>query len=201
MAGHPRVKRVLEDLTLLAQAELGGELAEPTALDYALSWLEDGGTMIGLAFKLQAASAGSSAGAYDPVLNGGAVARMLRKKYGDQPVDVAFSRARARGSHASVESTHEIADEPVASSEDASRARNRIGTRQWAASAYAKDVFGQRGQAPVVNVNLGLLHLDALRKRALPQVEVNLAERQLAAPTEDAVLVEDEDVIDEAATS
>lgn len=170
MAGKPRVKRVMEDLTLLALAELEGELdAEPTALDFAEHWITNGGTMISLASKLQTASSTSGLGAYEPVLEGGGLARMLRRRFGEAPTDEVLARARARGSHALVEQTHGIADEVVTSSEDASRARNRIGTRQWAATAYAKDVFGQqRGTNVAVQINLGQLHIDALRRRTVP---------------------------------
>lgn len=116
---------------------------------------------------------------------------MLRRTFGDQAVDDTLARARARGSHAMVESTHEIADEKVASSEDASRARNRIGTRQWAAAAYERGTFGNRAGAPVVNVNIGMLHLDAIRKRTIEHVEVNMPDRQLTdGQTVDAELVD-----------
>jgi hypothetical protein len=197
----------MADLKLLAQAELDGESdVEVEAIDYAEHWITNGGTMIGLAAKLQKASESDSAGGYEPKLEGGGLARMLRRTFGDQRVDVTLARARARGSHAMVESTHEIADEPVLSSEDASRARNRIGTRQWSAAAYERGTFGQRGTAPVVNVNLGVLHLDAMRQRtitgrlAIAQVGVNLPDEQLVTDAEvtDPAL---DDVRDDVATS
>jgi hypothetical protein len=197
----------MADLKLLAQAELDGEQeGEVEGIDFAEHWITNGGTMIGLAAKLQKASESDSAGAYEPKLEGGGLARMLRRTFGDQRVDVTLARARARGSHAMVESTHEIADEPVLSSEDASRARNRIGTRQWSAAAYERGTFGQRGTAPVVNVNLGVLHLDAMRQRtitgrlAIAQVGVNLPDEQLVTDAEvtDPAL---DDVRDDVATS
>lgn len=181
----------MADLKLLAQAELDGEAEDPTALDYTEHWITNGGTMIGLAHKLQESSATDSLGAYQPVLEGGGLARMLRRTFGDQAVDDTLARARARGSHAMVESTHDIADQPVTSSEDASRARNRIGTRQWAAAAYERGTFGNRAGAPVVNVNIGMLHLDAIRKRTIEHVEVNMPDRQLTdGQTVDAEVVD-----------
>jgi len=195
MAGKPRVKRVMEDLTKLAVAELTGEIDEPTALDYAEFWLSDGGTMITLAAKLQADSAkNGSLPAYDPVLQGGGLARMLRRTFGEAEADQVFARARARGAHALVESTHVIADEIVTSSEDASRARNRIGTRQWAATAYARDTFGQRSGNVNVQVNLGALHIDALRNRAIPAQAAVLLDHeaeQCALPPGESELSDD----------
>ncbi len=195
MAGKPRVKRVMEDLTLLAEAELAGEIESPSALDYAENWLAGGGTMITLASKLQAASVLDARGPLDPPLEGGSLARMLRRTFSDQVVDAGLARARARGAHALVEQTHEIADESVASSEDASRARNRIGTRQWAASAYERNTFGQRGNQVNVAINLGQLHLDALRHRAIEQAAPGLADGQMRTlghgETVDAQVIDD----------
>ncbi len=209
MAGHPRVKRVMADLKLLAQAELDGEVDEPTGLDFAEHWITNGGTMIGLAKKLQDASKLDSQGEYTPVLEGGGLARMLRRTFGEAATDQMLGRARARGSHAMVEDTHVIADEAVATSEDAARARNRIGTRQWAAAAYERGTFGQRGNTVAVQVNLGSLHLDAMRqrtldRRAIEQLEVKLADGQL---TDGSTVVEAQvdpaldDVRDDVATS
>lgn len=196
MAGRPRLKRVLEDLTLLAQSELDDQ-DEPTALDYAAHWIANGGTLIRLAAKLQEASTSAAQGAYEPALQGETIGRMLRRTFGDQAVDSRFTLARARGAHALVESTHEIADESVTSSEDASRARNRIGTRQWAASAYERNTFGQRGNQVNVAINLGQLHLDALRHRAITPGASALPDGQIKAlpmPADEAQGIEYDDV-------
>lgn len=182
-------------LTLRAQAELSGEIDEPSALDYAEHWLADGHTFIELAHSLQNDSEKDSQGSLDPILTGGGVARMLRSTFGQVEADAAFARARARGSHALVEQTHEIADEDVKSSEDASRARNRIGTRQWAASAYERNTFGQRGNQVAVQINLGQMHLDALRHRAIEQVGVNLLDGQITQALPESTV--DADIADQ----
>jgi hypothetical protein len=198
MAGKPRVKRVMDDLTLLATAELAGEVDSPTALDYVQHYVENGGTMMKLAAKLQATSALEARGAYDPPLEGGSIARMLRRTFGEAAVDEMLARARARGSHALVESTHDIADEPVLSSEDASRARNRIGSRQWAATAYARDVFGQRGNNVNVQVNLGAMHIDALRRRTVQATATIALDPLPSLPSNDS---DTDDVSDDVPTT
>lgn len=169
MAGRPRAKRVLEDLRLRAVAELGDDdaTAAPSALDYVDHWLTNGGTMVRLAGDMQHDSETSGLGAYDPALSAATINRALRNAFGDEATDDRCARARARGAHSLVEETHDIADGEVKSSEDASRARNRIGSRQWAATAYARDTFGNRGNQVAVQVNLGVMHLDALRQRAI----------------------------------
>jgi len=93
---------------------------------------------------------------------------MLRNRFDSATVDEVLARARARGSASLVEQTHVIADEVVLSSEDAARARNRIGTRQWAAERLDRGTFGQqRGPTVAVQINMGQLHIDAMRKRSM----------------------------------
>jgi len=183
----------MEDLTLLAVAELEGEVDSPTALDYVEHWLTNGQTMIALAAKLQADSKLSGLGEYSPILEGGGLARMLRRRFDPATVDEVLVRARARGSAALVESTHVIADEVVTSSEDAARARNRIGTRQWAAERFDRGTFGQqRGPMVAVQINMGQLHIDAMRKRNVPAQNVV---EHIGTP-EITVLLDDQSVTD-----
>jgi hypothetical protein len=198
LAGKPRVKRVIEDLTALAVAELDGEIDEPTALDYAVHWHEGGGTMIGLALKLQNESAAGKLGAYDPILDAGGLARMLRRRFDSATVDEVLGRARARGSIAQVEQTHVIADEAVTSSEDAARARNRIGTRQWAAERLDRGTFGQqRGPSVAVQINMGQAHIDALRRRVVPTtVPAQMQSLQSGDVTDAEVIVTVADELD-----
>ncbi|HEY9462097.1 MAG TPA: hypothetical protein VIR54_03350 [Vicinamibacterales bacterium] len=190
------MKRVIEDLTLLAQRELEGEVDEPNALDYVEHWITNGGTLRGLATKLQADSQNVGF-PYDPPLEGGGLGRMIRRKFGDEAAEDRLARARARGATAMVEETHDIADAPVLGSEDAARARNRIGTRQWAATAYDRNQFGQnKGNSVAVNVNLGIAHLDAMRnlrveKQPLVSADVQVEQLGSAAGVEDAELIED----------
>ena len=75
----------------------------------------------------------------------------------------ALARARARGGQSLAEQTLEIADE--ASPQEAQVAKLRVDTRRWLASKMAPDEFGDK-QQPLVNIDLGSLALDALRKRS-----------------------------------
>lgn len=95
------------------------------------------------------------------------------------------SRARARAADALVAESLEIVDEAgtidpetlerVVTSEAIQHAKLRATTRQWIAERWNRDVYG--APKTTVQVNIGQLHLDALRavgsrKEPLPLVEV-----------------------------
>ena len=76
----------------------------------------------------------------------------------------ALARARARGGRSLAEQTIEIADS--ASPQEAQVAKLRVDTRRWLASKQAPDEYGDK-QQPLVNIDLGSMALDALRKRSI----------------------------------
>jgi transposase-like protein len=75
----------------------------------------------------------------------------------------ALARARARGGQSLAEETLEIADN--ASPQEAQVAKLRVDTRRWLASKMNED-YGDK-QQPLVNIDLGSMALDALRKRSV----------------------------------
>lgn len=84
-----------------------------------------------------------------------------------------YLRARATSADALAESALDIAD--ASSETGTSKARLQVETRQWLAGVYDREQYGQ--QKPGVTVNIGQLHLDALRQRqaekvAAPSVQV-----------------------------
>ena len=72
-------------------------------------------------------------------------------------------RARTRGGQSLAEQTLEIADS--ATPQEAQVAKLRVDTRRWLASKMNED-YGDK-QQPLVNIDLGSMALDALRKRSL----------------------------------
>ena len=74
-----------------------------------------------------------------------------------------LTRARARGGQSLAEQTLEIADS--ATPQEAQVAKLRVDTRRWLASKMNED-YGDK-QQPLVNIDLGSMALDALRKRSL----------------------------------
>lgn len=75
-----------------------------------------------------------------------------------------LTRARARGGQSLAEQTLEIADS--ATPQEAQVAKLRVDTRRWLASKMDPDNYGDK-QQPLVNIDLGSMALDALRKRSL----------------------------------
>jgi hypothetical protein len=75
----------------------------------------------------------------------------------------ALARARARGGQSLAEETLEIADS--ATPQEAKVAKLRVDTRRWLASKMNEE-YGDK-QQPLVNIDLGSMALDALRKRSL----------------------------------
>ena len=79
----------------------------------------------------------------------------------------ALARARARGGQSLAEETLEIADS--ATPQEAQVAKLRVDTRRWLASKMNED-YGDK-QQPLVNIDLGSMALDALRKRSITHTE------------------------------
>jgi transposase-like protein len=119
---------------------LGGELA-------IVDRLSQGETVLGVARALGI----SHTAFYDWVDRGG------------EARAAALARARARGGQSLAEETLEIADS--ATPQEAQVAKLRVDTRRWLASKMNED-YGDK-QQPLVNIDLGSMALDALRKRSV----------------------------------
>ena len=78
-----------------------------------------------------------------------------------------LARARTRGGRSLAEQTLEIAD--AASPQEAQVAKLRVDTRRWLASKLSEE-FSDK-QQPLVNIDLGSMALDALRKRSIVSVD------------------------------
>ena len=87
---------------------------------------------------------------------------------GGQERQAAYARARVRAGQSLAEQTIDIAD--AASPQEAQVAKLRVDTRRWLASKQAPDEYGDK-QQPLVNIDLGSLALDALRKRNIVSVD------------------------------
>ena len=82
---------------------------------------------------------------------------------GGEARTAALARARARGGQSLAEETLEIADS--ATPQEAQVAKLRVDTRRWLASKMNEE-YGDKQQA-LVNIDLGSMALDALRKRSI----------------------------------
>ena len=118
----------------------GGEIA-------ILDRLSEGETILSLARSLKV----SHTAFYDWIDRGGEARAS------------ALARARARGGRSLAEQTIDIAD--AASPQEAQVAKLRVDTRRWLASKLSEE-FSDK-QQPLVNIDLGSMALDALRKRSM----------------------------------
>jgi hypothetical protein len=86
--------------------------------------------------------------------------------YHDKERAALYLHARATAAACHAETALDIADN--CSETGTSKARLQVETRQWLAGVYDREQFGQ--QKPGVTVNIGHLHLDALRQRQVEKV-------------------------------
>ncbi len=95
----------------------------------------------------------------------------------------AASRARARAAHALVDEALEIADDVDSDHQgELQKAKLRIQARHWAAERWNRPLYGAQNASANVTINLGDLHLQALRKaptvRDVEDIEPNDAPQQ-----------------------
>lgn len=148
MAGKPKRTAMIAELDRLTRAELG---EGATHLDYADLWVSSGGTILGLARKL-----GEGCGLE--------IYREALSKYLTSlpaPPTGTLAQARARGAHALIDESIEIADS--ATNDDAQASALRVKTRQWIAERWNPVDLGV-AKGPSVTVNIGTLMLEALRQ-------------------------------------
>jgi hypothetical protein len=124
--------------------QFGGEVA-------IIDKLSEGETVLGLARTLGI----SHTAFYDWVDRGG------------ETRAAALARARTRGGQSLAEQTIDIAD--AATPQEAQVAKLRVDTRRWLASKMNEEYSDK--QQPLVNIDLGSMALDALRKRSITHTE------------------------------
>lgn len=140
--------------------ELFEDEPNATPLDFAVDYVASGGTLTDLAAELTE-KLGFNVSRHQ--LSG-----YLHMTFGDEAA-LRLAKARREGAHGLAESTLGIA--AGADSKDAAqRARVEVNARQWLAGQWNRDEFGQQKQAPI-QINLGSLHLDALRIHAQSERE------------------------------
>lgn len=75
-----------------------------------------------------------------------------------------YKRARTRAASTYAQETIEIADTSAADA--AAKDKLRVQTRQWLASRWDRETYGEQ-KGPQVTINLATLHLDALRRKPI----------------------------------
>lgn len=140
--------------------EDGTALPDATHLDYVELVIAGGKTMNRLAFDLASATGDE------------AIIRSMLSTYLLTTFDDARKRleaARTEGAHGIAESALDISDEEVFLPADIGRQRNRVAARQWLAERLNREAYGAPKAAPI-EVDVRVLHLDALRARSVSLV-------------------------------
>lgn len=177
IAGRPKRRAMIGELERLTREFFDVETADNphSHLDYAIAQIESGIPIAGLARSI----AGTT---------GLDIQRHVLSKYlhDSQPdADERLAKARPTMAHAMAEDALGIVDEKVYDKLDVARNALRARTREGLAKMFNPE-FNQNRQ-PTVQVNIGTLHLDALRSPTLtPHARVSLMPA-IVADSADAV--------------
>jgi hypothetical protein len=164
MAGQPRKQAMIAELERLASKQ------DQSVLEYAEEWIASGKTILALSKRIKRATREQ-------------VSRDMLSKYLNHCTPDAAARlahARLIGGHGLLEDALAIADRTK--TEDVPKARLRVQARQWAAERWSPELAPQKGVS--VTLNVGSLHLDALR--AIPS-RVTPTAHALIAPSPDSL--------------
>lgn len=147
MAGRKMAKRLLNDLK-----ELGGT-------DYVLDYVGDAGTVAALAVRLNCSRSFLS-----------------RVMNADEGYRAALREGRRIGADKLADDTLNIMDDLTEkeglTSADVQLAKERVNTRKWLAAMNNPERFAEKKQPDVV-VNIGELHLGALKKLRAEMIDVS----------------------------
>jgi len=158
MAGQPRKKAMVAELTRRATR------ADQTVLEYVADWVECGKTLTDLKDDINAKL---------KVEEEEGCTRAMLSRYVNKELDglEALAEARAEGSHGMAESAIGIIDQKADNKVEAAQFKTQAEIRLKLAGFWNRKEYGeQRGPEVNVQVNMGQLHLDALRHREIPRV-------------------------------
>lgn len=184
MAGQPKKRAMITELERRTREEFG-PLSTETHADYAALWLENGGTLLSLAQSIS--------GALGLQVMYASLNRYLREI--DAEWESAVQRARARGSYAMVDEAIGKADQQL-DKDDVPAAKLSVDTKLKVAAMFNRSAFGEN-KGVNVSISLGSQALDAFRRRSVATARVV---PELAAPAEDAEVIEIQAVDSEVAT-
>lgn len=205
MAGQPKTHQVRKALAARAVRELG----EGSSLwEYALLWMSSGRTLLDLARSLGAPTYQVNANGwlvYDSaglpievrpaevpdgvsretvrriVVERGAEVLAAAEGGGERAVEQALARAREIGASGLAEEAGAILDDVREDRDAIAKAKARSEFRVWLASRWNREQYDAKAPQTAVTLNLGSLHLSALRERA--QKRVSGPVESVASPT------------------
>jgi hypothetical protein len=184
LAGHPIKRKLIKELERRAQAmaDETGEVCGP--LDVIHDWVASGGTLLDLTLdcgKKVGANLSERSSILSTWVNSTAEGRAM------------LSQAREIASHAMVEEAMDIVDSADETKEALAKAKLRAEQRQWLASKWNRQTYGETPQVQINQFDIGQLHIDAMRQR---RIETGDTTPTLALPA--AVEGQDYEVVKDA---
>jgi hypothetical protein len=147
------------------------ELGELGGTDYVLDYVGDGGTVADLAVRLNCSRSFLS-----------------RIMNADEGYRAALREGRRIGADKLADDTLGIMDDLTEkeglTSADVQLAKERVNTRKWLAAMNDPDRFAEKKQADVI-VNIGELHLGALKKLRAEMIDVSPKATQIVDHNDD----------------
>ena len=160
MAGAPRKKAMREEL------ERRAAKYQCSVLEYAADWVGSGKTLLKLAQDVTTALRRRDSDLPEDYVTRNMVSSFLNGLEGGAEL---LAEARKDGAHAIADESIEIVDEEVESREEVARNKVRADQRLKLAGFWNRQEYGVQDKNSVnLNLNLGQLHLDELRRRELP---------------------------------
>lgn len=175
MAGQPRKRAMILDLERRTREHF--EDNEHTVLDYVEAWTENGDTLVKLADDI----AESAAEGKD--LTPAQITRYLNSTFGEVQVKARLDLARQRGAHMLVERRQEDISS-VTDKDDVPAEKLRNDMSIWLAGKWNRAELGEQRANVQVQVNVGQLHLDAMRLRNVEE------QAKVTADAADVVMIE-----------
>lgn len=149
---------------MVAELTRRANLRDMTPLEYVADWIESGKTITQLVKAInEKLELDEESG----------VTRAMLSRYVNHELEGTqmLADARAEGSHGMAESAVEIIDTPAADKVEAAQRKTQAEIRLRLAGFWNRAEYGeQKGAQVAVNIDMGQLHLDAMRQRVMPSI-------------------------------
>lgn len=158
MAGRPLRRAMIAEIERRARAHFEDEDLpqdqRASHLDYIVSWVQDGNTVLQLANEIA------------EKLSLPITSQQLGRYIRDFPDGASrVQEARQQGAHSMVDQAIDIVDKAPADRDAVRKAQAQANVRTWVAERWnRKDLGAPKG--PAIQVSINTMHLDALRRRA-----------------------------------
>lgn len=147
-------------LELEQRTRLHFEDNDHDVLDYICEWQAAGKTLIALANEI------SDDESINPPIDGRTIRRWLDRKFDKQEVEERLAEAREAGAYAMVDAALHDAEQ-LTDKDQAPVVRVRNDARFWTAQRFNRRQLGEPKAGVSLTLNVGSLHLDAMRQRSI----------------------------------